>query len=236
MQREIKLILPALKTVNVEVRCVFVRCKVGGIGLRFYPNQGPTWVGITAGDYIRPPAVIGAYKNFAIENTNAFDTDATFIVGDGEFLSAATAGEYGLLVQRAISDAQPNWYDHVLYSRDVGIAYASSVNNQALQAAATALQLVAPGANTLGILVWAAAIQNCGAAGQNCQLLAKASAPAAAGDGDVILQGLGITNTGTGSAADLKRPIFVPAGKGLYAWNALLETGTANKHMLYTVL
>lgn len=121
-----------------------------------------------------------------------------------------------------------------------GAAFASTAN----LLTATNEVAVAPGANVRGIILWSASILTAqGTAGQTAigQLIAKSSAPASGADGDVLLQTGGYTMSAAGNVvppvANLQRPLFIAAGKGLYFRNDGSATEViAHRSLLYTVL
>lgn len=123
-----------------------------------------------------------------------------------------------------------------LWVRDIGGNPASSFSSSAALAANTAEQVVAPASNTNGILVFERhAITNT-ASNNTVTLLAKTSAPTSFGDGDIHY----MLFQDTGGAWKIgpnimDRPILIPAGKGLYWFSNVLETG-ARRWCTYTVL
>jgi hypothetical protein len=124
------------------------------------------------------------------------------------------------------------------------IRYAAAFASTTALAVNTNEQIVAPASNVNGLIVWAASVSSSQAAAGGDSivgLLAKASAPASSIDGDVLLT-LDVrcqTSVGGGLSANvaLPRPIFVPAGKGLYFRNGagLAET-VAYRSALYSLL
>ena len=74
-----------------------------------------------------------------------------------------------------------------------------------------------------------------------CQLLAKATAPASATDGDCVMVGMAGNNTGSTNGAGpvnlmLGVRIKIPAGKGLWLAQSGQTFGAAVKTVLYTLL
>lgn len=112
--------------------------------------------------------------------------------------------------------------------RDVGFAYGASVQSILATAALTPIVLVAPGVNVNGMIVWEAShYVRTGTPGAKGSILAKASAPATVVDGDVIV-GMHASMeiaAGVGAwAGQLRRPVFIAAGKGLYQIADTLDT------------
>lgn len=67
-------------------------------------------------------------------------------------------------------------------------------------------------------------------------LIAKASAPGNAADGDALgVICINQVNGNTGGGA-INPKIKVPAGKGIYLWNGLSSVGQVNKTAIYTIL
>jgi hypothetical protein len=112
------------------------------------------------------------------------------------------------------------------------IAYTGSYVTKAGFAANSITQVLAPAANTNGVIV-NRTVFNLNASGE-IVLLAKASAPANITDGDMIDY---FSNNGTGNLASVKTDsIKVPAGKGLYLVTGSTVVPTLINAITYTVL
>lgn len=98
--------------------------------------------------------------------------------------------------------------------------------------------VVAAASNVSGLIVWEARAV-CSASGIYWNLAAKTSAPAGVPDGDVILapdnHSWDASNARPLTGAALARPVFVPAGKGLYFISAAATTFMF-RSVLYTIL
>ena len=118
------------------------------------------------------------------------------------------------------------------------VNYGAAYANAAALAANTAVQVVAPGANVNGCIVWRATAVSSSAAGDPfASLVAKASAPATIVDGDVIM-GCDGYPSGAGThttSAKLDQPVKVAAGKGIY-FIATVAEASGVRSCLYTLL
>jgi hypothetical protein len=97
----------------------------------------------------------------------------------------------------------------------------------------TSTQIFAPGSNTNGAILWFASLDYSAAGAGDENMLTKASAPANASDGNLLLC------TRLNAAGTLhvqrERPVFIAAGLGLYRFNNTAEAScTAAAH--YTLL
>lgn len=109
--------------------------------------------------------------------------------------------------------------------RDGGDVYDTNHISNANLAANTPQAVFVAAGNTNGILVISARGFGYNAAsGSNLVLIAKATAPASITDGSVICSG--IWTSSACSEVDLKRPVIVPAGLGLYWINSIADTST----------
>jgi len=115
-----------------------------------------------------------------------------------------------------------------------GFAYGASFGSVTLQAANTALNVFTAGANPNGAIVWLADGQVSAAGVIQLSLLAKATAPTTAIDGDMIATGRTVAANQMGFHID--RPVLIPAGKGLYFFNSAAEVAPTQKGVLYTLL
>lgn len=114
--------------------------------------------------------------------------------------------------------------------------YASSYKSMTSMAANTPDTVFTPAANTGGAIIWSAAMaMQAGAADSFTCFIAKNAAPASIIDGDVIVGSqvyFAASNTYNG---ELKRPVKIAAGKGLYYISKQLE-GVTFRHCNYTLL
>lgn len=116
------------------------------------------------------------------------------------------------------------------------IRYGASFASAAALAANTPTQIVAPASNLRGVVVHAATLITSSGAGTSIlTLIAKSSAPTGTTDGDVYGAATAPAAGQSGAPFFLPRPVFVPAGKGLYVISNNIETGNV-KSVLYTVL
>lgn len=168
-----------------------------------------------------------------------------FAYGTGEFGSRRAAGSVSILNSVTLDAAtlaalETIGLDAATLARlspyhDYGATYQSITNS----AANVAEQIVAPGANVNGIIVWQGSLKSGGTTTVPlAAFLAKALAPATVIDGDTII-GCGVTSstnvTGGYTVGHLQRPVRIPAGKGLYYISALAETH-AHRFLQYTIL
>ena len=120
------------------------------------------------------------------------------------------------------------------------LTYTGSYKANTNAAANTAEQIFAPGSNVNGAILNAASIMSYASTGPTFpNLIAKTSAPANITDGDVLLSTDQMILAGSNyfSAASLKQPIFIDAGKGLYFIAGSAETSLwSNRSALYTLL
>jgi hypothetical protein len=156
--------------------------------------------------------------------------------------SIATIGSItspvGVQGPRAYNNA-PQLADLPVLNRDVGFVYGTAISTTSAGAANTAVQLIAPGTNVNGVILWRASVAGRGVTPPLLMgILAKSSAPATVIDGDVLV--------GTDASAEtagpvsfcfgrLERAVFVSAGKGIYKMNSQAEAN-AYASILATVL
>lgn len=117
------------------------------------------------------------------------------------------------------------------------IKYGASYRSVTALAANGSEAVFTAAANVRGAIVWAASFITENTVGQAGSFLAKATAPTSETDGDGILSGGcpgGITGARFGGAV-LPRPVFVPAGKGLYYFSRSAEVGP-QRTVLYSLL
>lgn len=123
-----------------------------------------------------------------------------------------------------------------------GFSYGASFSSAAAIAGNTNEQALAPASNTSGVIVWRSGIATAQTSAANTVLglIAKASAPASAIDGDVLNSAISHAITAVGQVAvvsNVNRPIFVASGKGLYFRNSSATAeGSGYRSVLYTVL
>ncbi len=138
-------------------------------------------------------------------------------------------GTLGQIAQVAIGGV------NALQVTERGFTYGAAFGSTTLIGAASNEQVVAPGSNTNGMIVWdAEAITGQGAGTGTLILLAKSSAPATSTDGDVIAAWASDASV-TSKMAKAFRPVFIASGKGLYYRAATAETFGIRK-VIYTLL
>jgi hypothetical protein len=118
--------------------------------------------------------------------------------------------------------------------REEGFSYGAAHKVNSLLGAAATETVVAPGANVNGIVLWDAQIFSTNG-GYLMSLLSKASAPTSVADGDIYLIAKAI-NQVAHLHGELKRPVRIPAGRGLYFYNTTAESGASVRSVLYTLL
>lgn len=143
-------------------------------------------------------------------------------------------GSLGTLVQRAIAGINALAVTPWPFS-------AGTVNvSTSLLAAAGNEQIVAPAANTSGIIVWSAHISTQASPGYTCKaLIAKASAPITWSGVPLLAALSGVASSAglLGVNARLEQPVFVAAGLGLYWVNTGdVAEDRARCSVQYTVL
>lgn len=92
---------------------------------------------------------------------------------------------------------------------------------------------ITPAANVDGAILHRAIATSNAASANYCALLANTSAPAAWNDGEML--GYMATNGNTIAVELLQRPVFIPAGKGVY-FTALTAETFANHLLQYTLV
>jgi len=149
-----------------------------------------------------------------------------------------TAGDLSSIRQMLLNATAITATKELQLMRNAGVSYGASFSINSPQVAGTAVQVVAPGANTNGLIVWVANFLSIAAVLQVCNLIAKATAPTTSVDGDVLCIASATSSVVTsGSVGRVDAPIFVPAGKGLYLYILFAETATTHpKSVLYTLL
>jgi len=121
------------------------------------------------------------------------------------------------------------------------VRYGASFASTGQLSSGAAQEVVAPAANTKGITVWMAEYIHIGTGTPGWpSLLAKASAPTTVIDGDVLPMAATVFEnpslTILGACGNLVRPVFIPAGKGLYWRTMANETNSQVKRsVLYTI-
>jgi hypothetical protein len=119
------------------------------------------------------------------------------------------------------------------------VRYGASYKSNTPLAVNTPETVFTPAANVNGAIVWLASFMAYnGSAGMATSMVAKSSAPTSIVDGDVILgsQNIAYVSTGVGSGGSLMRPVFIPAGKGLYFISGGSGESITIKSVLYTLL
>jgi len=124
-------------------------------------------------------------------------------------------GALGQLAQKALG------LGNALLVTGAGESYGASVASSAATggAGAVVLAVFTAAQNTNGATLYTAARAVVAGAAVQQSLLAKSSAPTSATDGD----GLAVQNA-VGGECKLFRPVYIPAGKGVYFWTSGSET------------
>jgi|GEM_PF-2742275 len=118
-----------------------------------------------------------------------------------------------------------------------GMSYGSSYKSSTSQAANAPDTVFSPGANVNGAIIHSANfVSYTISLNAFSSLIAKSSAPVSNIDGDVILStdSYAVSTSNNYGLASLKKPIFIPAGKGLYYISTGAETA-ALRNVLYTL-
>lgn len=118
------------------------------------------------------------------------------------------------------------------------IKYGSSWKSNATQAANTAVEVFSAAANARGAIVWMASLCSHNSSGWSVPvMLVKAGVPVSVTDGDILLAGplAMLAASSYTSHARLDRPVFVPAGRGLYFINTTADNAGL-RHVLYDLL
>ncbi len=114
--------------------------------------------------------------------------------------------------------------------------YTHAYKSNALLSANSPETVFLPGSNVNGAIVWNANWMGVGSGGGVNAYVAKSSAPASVVDGDVIHTGF-VGGSGIPQpVAPLQNPVFIGAGKGLYAINNYGDASSTLRHVLYTLL
>lgn len=120
--------------------------------------------------------------------------------------------------------------------------YATSFYSNGGMAINTVETIVAPASNVAGLVVWRLAMMTAhgtAGSGNTVTCLAKSSAPASIGDGDVLGVVINYPQTTVGEAGTKmtwESPVFVAAGKGLYFRNGPVAEALASRFVLYSLL
>lgn len=157
------------------------------------------------------------------------------ITSDAARLLGIVYGNLGQLAQLAVGGV------NALQVTERGIAYGAAFASVTALASVTNEQVLAPGSNVNGVIVWDAELFTANGTGHAlAALLAKASAPASMIDSDVLLMSgfYNLSGVGVGGMPQrLARPVLVAAGKGLYFRNgSATAESLAYRKVLYTVL
>lgn len=112
--------------------------------------------------------------------------------------------------------------------------YAAAYKSTTNMAALTADTVFSAASNTLGAWLWRAAMISVLASANRSGIIAHTAAPGTLATGDVLSCGLS-NGAGVPGLHVIDKPIFIPAGKGLYMLSEGLET-LAYRQALYTLL
>lgn len=119
---------------------------------------------------------------------------------------------------------------------NVPVKYGASYKSITALVANTPEAVFAPGSNVNGAIVWTASAVSRAGGSSNISYVAKTSAPATVVDGDVIASANSFSqNVSNDSGLSLSRPVFISAGKGLYAISTVSES-SGSRSVLYTLL
>lgn len=198
-------------------------------------------VGVEAGFWATPD---GGFDQIRVTS----GTNQTIVVavtsGNGGY--DRSAGSVSVTSQRdtngnsidsvAIS-ASPVLATRKLVVQEGGFAYGASYVNATPLAANTPATIFAAGANVNGAIVWAAQILGYGSASSGRAVIAANTvAPANITTGDVLLAVFyGNASVLGPYFPQLLRPVFIPAGRGLYSISEVAE-GSRHCSVLYTLL
>lgn len=224
--------------------------------VRVKPDSGGE-VWLKPGQWFRATQLV---SNWSIKSFNGNDViDAFFVIGSGDFGDANTLNKFTLdatfannvKVTNSVAERVPVTAD-LTQTIPVSIAGAvtvvgTTVNyTNAFADASTGAQVATPvflpAANVNGAYIEYAEISasNAGAGNFVASLIAKASAPANAIDGDVVMitscGGIGTSGSAPTVNDRLGVRIKIAAGKGLYLNQNNGAPSTANKTVLYTLL
>lgn len=160
------------------------------------------------------------FLTLTIRDLSGAPNSGTILVGDSDFIDDT------IVLSNAIS------------VRPESVSGTYSVS--AALAANTAVEVLAPGGNTAGLIVMAAGCTNESTTGlAGVTLIAKAgAAPTTIHQGDVLLREM---NFGQGSSwqsygAQLSTPQFVAAGLGLYWISTLVTPAASTRHVRWKAL
>lgn len=120
------------------------------------------------------------------------------------------------------------------------MGYGAAFSSVALLGNLATEQVFAPGANVAGAIIHAASwtgFNSANIAVSQSSLIAAAAAPGSFTGGDVLMQIENSVPLGGGIyySGKLQSPIFVPAGRGLWFYNAVVEVASGRR-VLYTLL
>jgi hypothetical protein len=116
------------------------------------------------------------------------------------------------------------------------VRYGLNYKATTTMAANTPDTIFAPGSNTKGAIVWNVYISGNGGGDSVFTVLAKTSAPSTYTDGDVIHVHASYSTSGNEINQPMTRPVFIPAGKGLYVINVNSVATINFRSVLYTLL
>lgn len=151
------------------------------------------------------------------------------ITSDAARLLGIVYGNLGQLAQVAVGGV------NALQVAQRGCAPGASFASITSLAANTAEEIVAPGSNTAGIIVWSGGFLSRTATVPPAAFLAKASAPATVIDGDIIIGGSAWGVAENACSGRRESPILVAAGKGVYFISTAAQA-YASRYLNYTVL
>lgn len=211
------------KLLNIPGKFMYLLETVDPISLQFRnvhgQRNGEFAEDVEAGYNVRPVGGFGA-----VELLSATTQTIRIAVTAGE-------GDYNRTISTVSGSVAVNNLP------DQYITYGASYKSNTPLAANTPETIVAPAANLNGLIVWVASFisSQSGATRFASCFLAKTSAPTTIYDGDVIVQPSHMVSQDNG--AFLMRPVFIPAGKGLYYIANLAENAAGClRSCLYSLL
>lgn len=119
------------------------------------------------------------------------------------------------------------------------IRYGASYKSTTLLTSAAVETIFAVAANVNGAIIWWAHMNGLRNGGEGAGLIVHTTPPLVLTTGDVLMSAatvaIDVAGTWWSHAGELKRPVFVPAGKGAYFLSDATEV-TGYRFALYTLL
>lgn len=181
-------------------------------------------------------ARLAPFKKLLISHDDAAVQTITLYIGSNgsDASSAEIAGSVTVTNLPAVQDVEVTNFPVEYFS------YGASYKSVTGLAANTAQAVFLPAANVNGAVIHDLSFisgNNSGGAGAGVGFVAKTSTPATFIDGDVILSpdNAGVLASNFLYGGRLQRPVFIPAGKGLYFISTLAEI-YVSRSALYSLL